>query len=60
MNTAPMVTDVTAVRPAPRASRRGLALTVLALAQFVVVLDASIVNIALRPSAASFISTPPR
>jgi len=52
MSTAPMVTDVTAVWPAPRASRRGLALTVLALAQFVVVLDASIVNIAL-PSAGS-------
>src|SRR5690349_762901 len=33
--------------PEARATRRWLALTVLALAQFVVVLDASIVNIAL-------------
>ncbi|MBO9578825.1 MAG: MFS transporter [Microbacteriaceae bacterium] len=33
--------------PAPRSSRRWLALSVLALAQFLVVLDASIVNIAL-------------
>ena len=33
--------------PAPRSTRRWLALTVLALAQFLVVLDASIVNIAL-------------
>lgn len=39
-----------AVRPttaAPRSSRRWLALSILALAQFLVVLDASIVNIAL-------------
>src|SRR5262245_53095067 len=35
------------VAASPRATRRWLALTVLALAQFVVVLDASIVNIAL-------------
>ena len=36
-----------ACRPAGRSAHRWLALTVLALAQFLVVLDASIVNIAL-------------
>ena len=35
------------LEPAPRSTRRWFALTVLALAQFLVVLDASIVNIAL-------------
>lgn len=38
---------VTGASAAPRSSRRWLALSVLALAQFLVVLDASIVNIAL-------------
>lgn len=40
-------TTDTATHATSRAPRRGLALTVLALAQFLVVLDASIVNIAL-------------
>ena len=41
------LTAPTAQDAAPRSSRRWLALSVLALAQFLVVLDASIVNIAL-------------
>jgi EmrB/QacA subfamily drug resistance transporter len=41
------VTNTAAVAPPTRSSRRWLALTILALAQFLVVLDASIVNIAL-------------
>lgn len=41
--TAPLTTPA----PTPRSSRRWLALSALALAQFLVVLDASIVNIAL-------------
>ncbi len=47
MNTAIDTTAGTGSAAPPRAPRRWLALTVLALAQFVVVLDASIVNIAL-------------
>lgn len=41
------VTPTTASATAPRSTRRWLALSILALAQFLVVLDASIVNIAL-------------
>ena len=41
------LTVPTAQDAAPRSSRRWLALSVLAFAQFLVVLDASIVNIAL-------------
>lgn len=44
---APATSATAPKSAAPRARRRWLALTVLALAQFVVVLDASIVNIAL-------------
>lgn len=48
-STLPVGTGAHAVQPttAPRSTRRWLALGVLALAQFLVVLDASIVNIAL-------------
>jgi EmrB/QacA subfamily drug resistance transporter len=42
-----LTTASTAAGTAPRSSRRWLALSILALAQFLVVLDASIVNIAL-------------
>ncbi len=42
-----LTTASTAAGAAPRSSRRWLALSILALAQFLVVLDASIVNIAL-------------
>src|SRR6478752_2699068 len=42
-----LTTAATQATPAPRSTRRWLALSVLALAQFLVVLDASIVNIAL-------------
>jgi EmrB/QacA subfamily drug resistance transporter len=46
MNTTTVHSDAQ-IEVGPRATRRWLALTVLAMAQFVVVLDASIVNIAL-------------
>src|ERR1044071_6007984 len=42
-----LTSSLTAQDAAPRSSRRWLALSILALAQFLVVLDASIVNIAL-------------
>ncbi|MFZ4893857.1 MFS transporter [Plantibacter sp. Mn2098] len=47
MNTTTPTTSTTPTPPTPRSTRRWAALAVLALAQFLVVLDASIVNIAL-------------
>ena len=47
LNAHPTPIPPAALPPLPRSSRRWAALTVLALAQFLVVLDASIVNIAL-------------
>lgn len=47
MTTSTIPTRTLAPAPTPRSTRRWLALSVLALAQFLVVLDASIVNIAL-------------